>query len=247
VTKIKFVLISLILFLAACSTPPESLQLDQLITNDNPALQNLNQDSAEGQSNKIQEFPVGNSIANQLQNPLFDADQVKILESNMVEWPDSCLGIDQPGVECIPQTTPGYVVLLEAKGLQFAYHADGVGSQFQPATQGLMWNREDENSGICDNLIIYLPDTAYACWCTSGKMQTAVVNLQDILSEEEYEMLINSLKTFRENTVYNTSNGQDGTALVSLNFHGQGQTFPNADQQSSLVKMAELIFSRIVP
>lgn len=245
--KIKFVLFSLLLFLAACSATPENPQIDQLITSNNPDLQNLNQDAVADQFNNIQEFPMGDSIADQLQNPLFDPDQVKIIKSDIVEWPDSCLGIEQPGVECIAQTIPGYEVLLEAKGLQFAYHADGDGSQFQPATQGLMWSRQDEESGVCDHLIIYLPDTAYACWCTPGKMQTAAVNLQDILSEEEYEMLINSLKTFNENTVYNTSNERGGTALVSLNFHGQGKTSPNPDQQNSLAKMAELIFSRIVP
>jgi hypothetical protein len=151
------------------------------------------------------------------------------------------------GTECIPEVTPGYAVLLEAKGLQFAYHSNEVGSLVHPATQGLIWTREDEERGICDRLIIFLPDTAYACWCESGEEHATSVNLQEILSEEEYQLLIDSLTTFSENTVNQPYSNQTNPVMVSLTFHGQGMTFPNTDQQDSLVKMAELIFSRITP
>ena len=241
-------LISIFMILAACSTAPEELALDQVITSDNPALQDLEHTDEAGGNPKIPvDIPAKNSIADQFQTIYIDPDQVKILDSSMVEWPDSCLGIEQLGTECIPELTPGYAVLLEAKGLKFAYHSNEVGSLVHPATQGLIWIREDGTGSICDRLIIYLPDTAYACWCDSGEMHATSVNLQEILSEEEYQLLIDSLTTFSENTFNQPSTDGSNPVMVSLTFNGQGTTIPNADQQDSLVTMAELIFSRIIP
>jgi hypothetical protein len=95
--------------------------------------------------------------------------------------------------------------------------------------------------------VIFLPDTANVCWCENGEMQTITVNLQEILSEEEYNLLIDSLTTFSQNTINHPSPDQPNPVMVSLTFHGQGKTFPNADQQDSLIRMAELIFDRITP
>ena len=78
-------------------------------------------------------------------------------------------------------------------------------------------------------------------------MHATSVNLQEILSEEEYQLLIDSLTTFSENTVNQPSTDGSNPVMVSLTFNGQGTTYPNADQQDSLVTMAELIFSRIIP
>jgi len=246
--KITFLITSLLLILAACSSPPAESDINQLITSDNPALKDL-EASIEGEDdpNNLVEVPARTSIAGQFQTIYLDPDQVQIIDSKMVEWPDSCLGIEQMGVECVPEITPGYEVLLEAKGLQFAYHSDEVGSLVHPATRGLIWTREDGEQNICDRLIIFLPDTAYACWCENGELHATSVNLQEILTEEEYNLLIDSLTTFSETTVNQPSSDQSNPAMVSLTFYGQGVTTPNADQQNSLVKMAELIFSRITP
>jgi hypothetical protein len=239
----------LILILAACSTEPAEISIDQVITSDNPALQEL--DNTEQAGALSEDNPGGAperpSISGQFQTIYIDPEQVKVVNSEMVEWPDSCLGIEQMGVECVNETTPGYAVLLEAKGLQFAYHSNEVGSQVLPATPGLVWTRDDGGEVICDRLIIFLPDTANTCWCEDGEVYATTVNLQEILSEEEYQLLIDSLTTFSENTVNQPSADQSNPVMVSLTFHGQGETFPNAEQQDSLVRMAELIFARIVP
>lgn len=239
--KITILLLSLLLVTAACNPLPEDQGVDQLITGDNPALHEL--DELDGE----EAIPVETDIAGQFETIYIDPEQVKVIHSNMVEWPDSCLGIEQPGADCVTHPTPGYEVVLEAKGLQFAYHADEVGSQVHPATQGFKWIREGQDGGVCDQLIIYLPDTAIACWCKDGNRQHAEVNLQEILSEEEYELLIKSLTTFSENTINQPAADQPTPVMVSLAFHGQGTKFPNNEQQDSLLKMAELIFSRIAP
>lgn len=254
-TKNTLLFTFIILILTACSTVPAEFDLDQVITSDNPALQELKNKEQAGGSAAVDIDDPGNpevlesssSIAGQFQTIYIDPDQVEIISSEMVEWPDSCLGIEQMGVDCIPENTPGFAVLLEARGLQFAYHSNEVGSQVHPATPGLTWTRDDDNHAVCDRLVIFLPDTANVCWCEDGEMHAASVNLQEILSEEEYLLLIDSLTTFSKNTVNHPSAEQANPAMVSLTFHGQGKTFPNADQQDSLIRMAELIFERIIP
>lgn len=238
--------------MAACSSAPAEAGLEQVITGDNPDLHELeNTVQADLQSDSS-----GQGTPNPLTNPSFtgqfqtiyiDPEKVKVISSEMVEWPDSCLGIEQMGVECIPGKTPGYEVLLEAKGLAFAYHSDQVGSQVRPATKGLVWSRENGESTICDRLVIFLPDTANVCWCEDGEIHAASVNLQEILTEEEYKLLIDSLATFSESTVNQPSPDQSDPVMVFLSFHGQGKTFPTANQQVSLIKMAELIFARVIP
>lgn len=254
-TKTTLLFTLTILILVACSTVPAEFDLDQVITSDNPELQELKNTEQAGNPSAAVEDDQGNpevfqstsSIAGQFQTIYIDPEQVEIISSEMVEWPDSCLGIEQMGVDCIPENTPGFAVLLEARGLQFAYHSNEVGSQVHPATPGLTFTRDDDNHTVCDRLVIFLPDTANVCWCEDGEMHAVHVNLQEILSEEEYLLLIDSLTTFSENTVNHPSAEQSNPVMVSLTFHGQGKTFPNANQQDSLIKMAELIFERIIP
>lgn len=252
-TKLFLVFSLVFLFLVACGTQPLDPSTSQSITGDNPALEELEKtkDSAPSEQTNSQgqgsadDFPLDPGITDQFQTIYIDPDQVKILHTDIAEWPDSCLGIEQLGVDCIPETTSGYVVVLEVKGLQFAYHSNAIGSQVQPATQGLIWSRDDGSQTTCDRLIIFLPDTANVCWCENGELHATSVNLQEILNEEEYELMIDSLTTFTKNTINQPSSDQPQPVMVSLTFNGQGDTFPNADQQASLNKMAELIFERI--
>ncbi len=239
--------------LSSCSTPPESQSLEQ---NDLGAASQDSSSFFEANNGDIEDFdPEENppnlseqtALTNQIQALNLDPNQVRVVSTNQVEWSDSCLGVDLPGVECLPQATQGYWVVMEANGLQFDYHLDQTGSDIKPATPGLSWIREGGEQGYCDRLIIYLPDTAHACWCQSGEMKTATVNLLDTLSVEEYDQLIDLLRNFNENSINPSSSGGSDSAVVSLTFYGQGQEFPNSDQQQSLLAIAQEIFSRITP
>jgi hypothetical protein len=239
--------------LSSCSTPPESQTPER---ND---LADSSQDSSpffEANNVDNEDFdPQVNppnlseqtTLTNQVQALNLDPNQVRVVSTSQIEWSDSCLGVDQPGVECFPQITQGYWVVMEANGLQFEYHSDLTGSNIQPATPALSWIREGGEQGYCDRLIIYLPDTAYACWCQSGEMKAATVNLLDTLSVEEYDQLIDLLREFNENTVNQSSSGGSDSAMVSLTFYGQGEEFPNSGQQQSFLAIAQEIFSRITP
>ena len=54
--------------------------------------------------------------------------EITIVSATPEEWPDSCLGIETPGIMCAQVITPGYLVELEADGVQYAYHTDQTGA-----------------------------------------------------------------------------------------------------------------------
>ncbi len=56
-----------------------------------------------------------------------DADTIKLVSVEPVDWPDGCLGVQTPGVMCTMVITPGYRVILEADGKQYEYHTNASG------------------------------------------------------------------------------------------------------------------------
>ena len=69
------------------------------------------------------------------------ADQISFVEATEVEWSDSSLDCPQPEMAYLPVITPGYRILLEARGQSYEYHSnrdayviycDNPGSPFLP-------------------------------------------------------------------------------------------------------------------
>jgi hypothetical protein len=44
-----------------------------------------------------------------------------------VQWPDTCLGIPQPGIVCAPVIVPGYRIILGYSGQRYEVHTDQLG------------------------------------------------------------------------------------------------------------------------
>lgn len=250
--KLRYLIIALLIIIAACSSPPEEQNSDpngniesELQANSDPIFP---ADASPAVNNVLDENALDSqaqaTFAGQFQSFFLDPDKVKIIDSHEVEWSDSCLGIDQPGVECVPQVIKGYEIKLESNGLQFDYHADLDGGKVQPATLGLIWTRQGGDSQDCDRLIIYLPDIAHTCWCKSGEMHATKASLQEILSNEEYEQFIDLLRHFNKNSFDQSALNESQAVDISLIFHGQGNTNPQTADQQTLLTMAENIFSR---
>jgi hypothetical protein len=250
--KRRHIIIALLILIAACGSPeeaqypgvdgngesvPQANSEPIFPTETSPAVSDLlNENLLDSQAQA--------TFAGQFQSFFLQPDKVKILDSHEVEWQDSCLGIDQPGVECVPQVTKGYEIKLEANGLQFDYHADLNSGKVQPATLGLIWTRQGGDNQECDRLIIYLPDIAYTCWCKLGEMHAAKFNLHEILSNEEYEQFIDLLRFFGKNSIEQSASNEAQPINISLIFHGQGSTDPQSPDQQTLLTMAESIYSR---
>jgi len=56
------------------------------------------------------------------------ADQITVVSTEAVTWPDGCLGIVHSGVMCTQAEVPGYLVLLEANGENYEVHTNQDGS-----------------------------------------------------------------------------------------------------------------------
>ncbi len=246
-------LVFVLFIVSSCS--PQSLSQTPLQNDTTASSQEISpsfeESNADNEDIKPQEntpnHPEQNSLTSQIQALNIDPNQVRIVSTSQVEWSDTCLDVDQPGVDCLPKTTQGYWIVMEANGLQFDYHSDRTGSDIQPATPGLFWTRNGGEQGYCDTLIVYLPDTAHACWCQSGEINTATANLHEILSVEEYDQLIELLREFDENTINQSSSDGSNSAAVSLTFYGQGEEFPDSVHKQTFMAIAQEIFSRITP
>jgi hypothetical protein len=62
------------------------------------------------------------------------ADAITVVSFDAVDWPDSCLGVQQKGVMCLEVVSPGYRVTLSANKQNYEYHTDSTGQTVLPAT-----------------------------------------------------------------------------------------------------------------
>jgi hypothetical protein len=52
---------------------------------------------------------------------------VEFLTVEYTEWPNACLGVEQPGVVCAEVITPGFLVVLTAGQTTYEFHTDTTG------------------------------------------------------------------------------------------------------------------------
>jgi hypothetical protein len=114
-------------------------------------------------------------------------DQIKLVSTEAVDWPDSCLGIATEGVACAQTITSGFRVILEGAGKQVEYRTNQDATIIRPATVALTWKRSGGIAGFCDNLTIYLSGEVQATNCKN----TEVVEkrLTDLLTAKEIATL----------------------------------------------------------
>jgi hypothetical protein len=70
-------------------------------------------------------------------NNIIPADQIKVLSSEPVTWPNGCMGVVIPGVLCANVIVHGYIINLEANGQEFEIHANQDGTSVIDAAQQL--------------------------------------------------------------------------------------------------------------
>ena len=54
--------------------------------------------------------------------------EITLVEIESITWPDTCMGVEQSGVECQPFQVPGFLIHLETGGKIYEYHTNFDGS-----------------------------------------------------------------------------------------------------------------------
>jgi hypothetical protein len=202
---------------------------------------------AEGQ----QPIPISNDAVQSATRDLAAAlkispDQVSLISAAIIEWPDSCLGIQQTNIACAEMVTPGYLIVLEAQGRQYEYHTDAAGNQIIPATLGLSWTRQGGLAGFCDQLEVFLPNKANAASCKSqGNASTA--DLSGLLSAGEMEQFNQWLDDFSTVTLTQKDPAVTDAMTQTLLLQGFGQEQPSTAQQQAMFDWAQKVFGKTHP
>jgi hypothetical protein len=228
----KKVLISLtlmILLLAACSPQAQPTELpgnvEELPT------------QGSGTATAAQDA----AVAELAKNLDLDPSQIKVVSTESVEWPDSCLGVTVEGLMCSQVVTPGYKIVLEANGKQVEYHANQDGSFVVPATVALTWSRDGGIAGFCDSLTIYLSGEVQSTNCKSGDV--AQKSLSELLSPTEIATMNEWISKYGEITIdASDPKGAADAMSVKLTMYGTGtqQNMTQASQQLLLTFIQDL-------
>jgi hypothetical protein len=230
--KMKRVLISLIfmiLLLAACSPQAQPTELPGS-AEDLPT-------QGSGPTTAAQDAAVSVLAKSLGLNP----DQIKLVSTQAVEWPDSCLGVSVEGMMCSQVVTPGYKIILEANGRQVEYHTNEDGSSVVPATVALTWSRSGGIAGFCDSLTIYLSGEVQASNCKSGDVLEK--SLSDLLSPQEIATMNHWISKYGTVTIdaSDPKGAADAMSVkVTLNGTGSEQKMDQASQQLVLTFVQDL-------
>ena len=65
------------------------------------------------------------------QAPSVEESQVQVVSYEQEQWPDSCLGLADPGENCLQVITPGWSILLDADGKRYEIHTDEKGTRLR--------------------------------------------------------------------------------------------------------------------
>jgi hypothetical protein len=235
---VKKVLISILLLILIATACSPRTQATEAPSNDNeqPTPTHIPVDLTPAQRAAI------NALSENLGVPV---DQIKLVSTEAVEWPDGCLGVQEEGVACTQVITPGFRVILEANGRQVEYRTNEDGTQIRPATAAMTWKREGGIAGFCDYLTVYFSGEVRASSCKLG--QSVEERMIDILSEEEIAKLDEWLGKY--GTVNMDASDPVGVAdrmVVTLSLMGTGtQKTLAASNEEELLNFAQQLHQRV--
>ena len=105
------------------------------------------------------------------------AEDVKVVSSGQVDWPNGCLGVQKPGIMCTDAIVPGYQVMLEVNGKQYEVRTDLSGQQV------VVWRRKAPAGRACPKLRYVpasgRPSTSASNWASCGSFRPSKVEWPD--------------------------------------------------------------------
>ena len=185
--------------------------------------------------------PAVDAAVNELSQALgISKEQIKVVSSNQIEWPDACLGIGLPGVACAQVVTPGYTVVLNSQGREYEYHTNSDGTEVHAARLALTWHREGGLAGFCDDLSVFLPNEAYASSCGPNPASgNAVLSREQISQLKQWMDDYGSVQT----TMKDPASTDAMSTTLTLQGNGSGQ--PSEAEQQTMLQWAQQVYTGI--
>jgi len=169
-------------------------------------------------------------------------NQINIVSSQVVDWPDSCLGIVHANQGCAQVVTPGLRIILEANQLQYEYHTDQTGRQIVGATLALIWHRSGGIAGFCDDLQVYLSGEVYGSSCKTGAAYPVIK-----LSTDEMNQLATWVKTLTLVSLNSKDPAVADAMSTQLTLNGLGATPPSQADKTALTNFAQATYDKTKP
>lgn len=223
-----YMLFGLLLF-AACSPAPEAQSVEELPV----AVQTPPETGVQvnGEGYPAAALAARVDLAARLN---LTPEQVKVIAFEPREWTDSCLGLGSPAEICMTVITPGYLVRLNADGLEYVYHTDADGKSMRMAgglglmpadgQQAIFWQREGGIAGFCDTIQIST-NGFYALTSCNGTALTGQ------LLESQLELLLSFSAGFASFTQETSDEAMADGVTVELVFSGSGPKQASPDEQ----------------
>jgi hypothetical protein len=163
---------------------------------------------------------------------------ITVVSTQIIEWPDSCLGAAAPGIACAEMVTPGYLVTLEANGQQYEYHTNADASVVKPASLALRWQRVGGIAGFTDGLTVFLSGEVHADW--AGSPSGGKDSKLSAMSAEQQAQLRGWLVKFGTVSIdhHDPANASDQMS-VTLTLIGSGSGQPSATEQQAMLDWAQ--------
>jgi len=174
---------------------------------------------------------------------------IQLVSGEQVDFPNSCLGIDTPGMGCLDVITPGYRIQLQAGRSMYTYVTNLKGENVQLAQAAgpsikttpmydrvvLSWSRNGGIAGFCDEIKIHASGLVVVTSCKS-----ALRSFQ--LTPEQKSLLIGWLAKFAPlDYSYSDPNAVADGMSTALNLAGTGDAKPNEEELNLLLQFASEI------
>lgn len=169
-----------------------------------------------------------------------EASEITLVERTLMEWSDACLGLGQPNMICAQALTPGWLIVLEAQGRAYTYHANADGSAVYSATLALRWHREGGLAGFCDDLLIEWSGVAQPRAC---KLRLAYP--EGALTDAELQQLQAWGMLFGTVTLTQTDEAAADAMTLTLSLSGFGLAQPTEAEQQAMLEWAQAVFTRL--
>lgn len=170
---------------------------------------------------------------------------ISLVSSRNVEFGDSCMGVAMQDIMCAQIVTPGKIIVLEAKGIQYEYHTSMDGSRIQPATLALTWKREGGIAGFCDSLTVFQSGEIYGNQCKSQPNGTMGI-FAKFLSAAEHKQFASWVSSFGQVDLDSSDpEGVSDRMVVTLVLFGNGSKQPTEAEKEALFNWAQDLFRKL--